>query len=112
MAEVVAERDRFGQLFVEPEDFRDAPRDLRHLERVREARTVVIAFRREEDLSLVLEPAERLAVNHAVAVPLKRRTDVIFPLRVETPTCAITFRRLRGQDLVFTLFELFANSHL
>src|SRR4029453_6106588 len=56
VAEVVAERDRLGQLFVEPQHLGDASRDLRHLERVRETRPVVIAGRREEDLCLVLQP--------------------------------------------------------
>ena len=33
--EVVAERDRLGELLVEPEHLRNAARDLRHFERVR-----------------------------------------------------------------------------
>ena len=32
VAEVVAERDRFGQLFVQPQHLGDGPRDLRDLE--------------------------------------------------------------------------------
>ena len=59
--EVVAERDRLGQLLVQVQHFRDGARDLRDLERVRQPRAVVIAGRREEHLRLVLQPAERLA---------------------------------------------------
>ena len=36
VAKVVAKGDGFGQLFVEPQHLRNRPRDLRHLERVRE----------------------------------------------------------------------------
>ena len=43
--EIVAERDRLGQLFVQPKHLGDAARDLRDLERVRQARAVVIALR-------------------------------------------------------------------
>ena len=61
VAEIVAERDRLGQLLVQPQHLGDAARDLRHLERVGQPRAVVIALGREEDLRLVLQPAERLA---------------------------------------------------
>ena len=81
VAEIVAERDRFGQLLVQPQHLRDRARDLRHLERVRQPGPVVIAGRREEDLRLVLQPAERLAVDDAIAIALKRRPDVVFRFR-------------------------------
>jgi hypothetical protein len=77
---------------------------------VRQARAVVIAFGREEHLRLVLEPAERLAVNDAVAVALERGTDVIFLLRPETSTRPIALRRLRCENLMLALFQLFADS--
>ena len=85
VAEIVAERDRFGQLLVQPQHLGDRARDLRHLERVRQPRAVVIAGRREEHLRLVLQPAERLAVDDAVAVALKRRPDVVFRLGRRRP---------------------------
>ena len=40
---------------------------------MRQARAEEIAFVIDEDLRLVLEPAERTGVNHAIAVPLERR---------------------------------------
>ncbi len=60
MAEIVTERDGLGELFVQPQHFRDAARDLRDLQRVGETRAVVIAGRRKKHLRLVLEPAKRL----------------------------------------------------
>ena len=44
MAEVVAEPDRLGQVLVQPERARDGARDAGRLERVREARPIVVAF--------------------------------------------------------------------
>ena len=83
MSEVVAQRDGLRQLFVQPQDLGNGPRNLRDLERVGQPRPVVIAGRREEDLRLVLQAPERLAVNDPVAIVLKGRSDVVFRLRVQ-----------------------------
>src|SRR3954451_22190406 len=72
VAQVVSERNRFSELLVELQDLGNRSRDLRHLERVRQPRAVVIASRSEKYLCLVLEPAERLAMHDAVAVVLER----------------------------------------
>ena len=66
--QVVPERDRLGEVGVEPQRARDAARDLRHLEGVREPRPVVVALGREEDLRLVHEAPERLGVDDPVPV--------------------------------------------
>ena len=110
VAEVVAERDRLGQLLVQPQHLGDAARDLRDLERVREPRAVVIARRREEDLRLVLQPAERLAVDDAVAIALERRADWILGLGPQPPSRIAALRCLRRQDLMLARFELLHES--
>ena len=111
VAEVVAERDRFGQLLVQPQHLRDRARDLRHLERVRQPRAVVIARRREEHLRLVLQPAKRLAVNDAIAIALKRRPDVVFGFGTQAAARVGALGRLRREDVAFARFELFADRH-
>ncbi len=68
MAEIVGERQRLGQVLVEAERARQRARDLRHFERVGEPRAVVIALVEDEDLRLVLEPAEGGRMDDAVAV--------------------------------------------
>ena len=73
VAEVVPERDRLGEVLVEAQRSRDRARDLRDLEGVREARAVVVAFRRKKHLRLVREAPERLAVDDPVAVALEVR---------------------------------------
>ena len=99
MAEVVAEGDGFRQFLVQPQHLGDAAGDLRHLERVRQPRAVVIAGRREEDLGLVLEPPEGLGVNDAVAIALKHRPDGIGRLGAETAAAGGALRGLGGQEL-------------
>src|SRR3954463_766483 len=93
VSEIVAERNGFGELLVEAQHLGDAARDLRDLEGVRQPGPIVVAGRREEDLRLVLEPPERLAVDDPIAVALERRPDRILPLRPQAP---LRRRALRG----------------
>ena len=75
VAQVVPERDRLGEVLVQPERAGGRPGDLRDLERVGQAHPVVIALGREEHLRLVLQPAERLRVQDPVAVALEARAE-------------------------------------
>jgi hypothetical protein len=75
VAEVVAEPDRLHQVLVEPQRAADRARDLRRLERVGQARPVVVALGRHEHLRLVLQPPERLAVHDPVPVALEGRAQ-------------------------------------
>src|SRR5262245_66146942 len=95
-------RDRLGQRLLQPQDLRDRARDLRDLERVGQPRPVVIAGRREEDLRLVLETAERFAVNDAIAVALERGPDIVFALGPEPAARRGAVCRLRRQRLQLT----------
>ena len=55
VAKVMAERDRFCQIFVETECLCNRSSDLRDLEGVGQARSVVIARRDEKDLGFMLQ---------------------------------------------------------
>ena len=81
VAEVVPQPDRLREVLVEPQRPGHRARDLRRLQRVGEPRAVVVALRRHEDLGLVLEPPERLAVDDPVAVALERRAQRALLLR-------------------------------
>ena len=87
--EVVGQRQRLGEVLVHPENTADRARDLRHLQAVGEARAVVIPLVIDEDLGLVLEPAERRAVDNAVAVALEGRSRAAFQFWVETPAAPL-----------------------
>src|SRR5215472_16583618 len=110
--EIVPECDRLRQLFVQPQHLGDAARDLRDLEGMRESRAIVIAFRREKDLRLVLQAAERFAVDDSVPIALERGPDRIFRLGTQPSAGAIALGGLRRENLVLALLELFANRHL
>ena len=70
--EVVAEADRLGEVLVQPQRPCDGARDAAGLDRVSEPRAVVVALGGDEDLRLVLQPAEALRVRDPVAVALER----------------------------------------
>src|SRR5262249_16815753 len=57
-------------------------------ERVREARTVVVAFVRDEDLRFAAEAAEGAGVDDAVPVALERRARFAFRFFMQAPTRA------------------------
>jgi hypothetical protein len=107
--EIVPERDRLRQFFVQAQYLRDAARDLRDLERVREACAVVIAGWRKKDLRLVLQTSEGLAGDDAIAIALKCGADGVFLLGPEAAAGIAALRRLRGQNLVFARLEVLAD---
>ena len=71
VAQIVRQRNGFHQVAVQPERRGDAPGNLRHLQRMRQAGAVQIALRDHEHLRLVLQPAEGRGVQDAVPVALE-----------------------------------------
>nr|GEU28520.1 hypothetical protein [Tanacetum cinerariifolium] len=71
MAQVVRQRNRFHQVFVQAQIARDGAAHLRHFQAVREAGAEQVAFVVKKNLGLVFEPAERRRMDDAVAVALE-----------------------------------------
>ena len=103
MAEVVPEPDRLGEILVQLQRAGDYARDAARFERVRHARAVMVAGRVDEDLRLPLQAAERLRVEDAVAVALKRRADAAFVLR---PLASARLVGAHGERREGVLFQL------
>ena len=73
VAEVVGERDGFGQILVEPQRAGDRAGHLADFERVGQPGAEMLALVAEEDLGLVLEAPEGGGMDDAVAVALEFR---------------------------------------
>ena len=73
MAEVMAERDRLGEVFVEPKRLGQRAGDLRDLDRMGQPGAEMVALVMHEDLRLVGEAAKGGGMDDAVAVALERR---------------------------------------
>ena len=80
VADVVAQGDRLGQRLVQAQRAGQRPGDLGDLQRVGQPGDEVVAVGVEEDLRLVLQPAERLGVQDPVAVALERRPQGVLGL--------------------------------
>jgi hypothetical protein len=70
MAEVVCERNGFGEVGIQPERAGDVARDGGDFNRMREPRAEMVARAIQKNLRLVFEPAEGARMNDAVAVAL------------------------------------------
>ena len=71
MPQIMAEGHGFGQILVQAERTRDRAGDLRHFERMREARAKMVALGSDEHLRLVGQASKTLRMNDLVAVALK-----------------------------------------
>ncbi len=69
MAEIVGERQRFGEILIQSERARERASDLRDLERVRQPRAIVIALVIDEYLRLVRQASKGSGMDDPVAVP-------------------------------------------
>jgi hypothetical protein len=78
MTKIVPERRGFNKVLIQAESTRDDTRDLRHLKRMRHARSVMLLLGGEKDLCLVHQAAERLGMKDPVAVTLKFGTAFAF----------------------------------
>ena len=97
VAEVVRQRQRFGKVLVQPQLAGDGAGDLRHFQAVGQPRAVEIAHVVDEDLGLVLQLAERRAVDHPVAVALPRAARRRLGFVVQPPARAFRPDGVRGQ---------------
>ena len=68
--QVMAKRDGLSQILVQPERPCDGAGDLRHFQRMGEARAEVVALGSEEHLGLVGKPPKRFRVQNLVAIAL------------------------------------------
>ena len=76
MAEVMRERDGFGQVLVQLQRAGDVARDGGDFDGMREPRAEMVAGAVEKNLRLVFEPAEGARMDDAVAVALVMRAPL------------------------------------
>ena len=83
VAEIVRERQRFGEVFMQAQRAADGAGELRDFETVREARAVMVAFVVDEHLRFIFETAEGGGMDDAIAVALEGGAGVAFFLAVQ-----------------------------
>ncbi len=95
VAEIMGERHRLGQIFIESERPRERPRDLPDLDRMRQPGAKMIAVERHEHLCLMCEAAEGRRMDDTVAVALELGAGRRGVLGKEPPARR---RRIAGVD--------------
>ena len=85
VAEVMGQRQRFGQILVEPERARERAGDLGDFQGVGQPGAVMVALMEHENLGLVREPAEGGGMDDAVAVAAEGVAGRAGRLRMEPP---------------------------
>ena len=101
VAEIVRQRNGFGEVLIELQRAGDIARNRRDFHRVRQPRAEVVAGAVEKDLRLVFEPAEGARVNDSIAVPLVLRAPFGRRLPVLAPARVGAELRIRRQALAF-----------
>src|SRR5215472_5516909 len=74
MTEIVRQRQRLGEVLIEPQPPCERAGDLCDLERVSEPGAIMVALVEDENLGLVLETAEGGGMDDPVAIATKRAT--------------------------------------
>ena len=81
MPQIMPQRDRLHQIFIETKSLCYCPGILGYLQRMGQPGPVMIPFGKKEYLRLLLQPAKCLAVEDPVPVPLEDGTDIAFLFR-------------------------------
>ena len=89
MAEVMGQRQRLGEVLVEPELAGQRAGDLGHFQRMGQPGAVMIALMEHEDLGFVLQAAEGGGMDHPVAVAPERAAGLARRLRKQPAAAAI-----------------------
>src|SRR5262244_3691110 len=108
MAQVVSERDCFGQILVQPQCTRDSATDRRHLDRMRQACAQMIAGAVEKNLRLVFQAAERARMNDARTIALKFGAIGVTRFTVLSPARVPRFLSNARERCALPLLHLFA----
>ena len=99
VAQVVRQRDGFGQCLVQIQRARHRAADLRHLDRMSHARAIQIAFVIDEHLGLVGQATKSVGMDDAIAVALEFPAVFRRRLRKAAPARAGILRRVACQYL-------------
>ena len=81
MTDVMGQPRQLRQILIRAQLRRDPPRNLRHLQRMRQTSTRRITLMRPHDLSLIRQPSQSSRMQHTRTIPGKRRTMRLHHLR-------------------------------
>jgi len=107
--QVVRQRDRLQQILVRPQCARHSPADLRHLQGVRQAGTVIIPLVVHENLGLVLQAPKGRGVQYPIAVALEGSAERRLLFGVLPPFRVPATHPIGRQGLDLGVFEFYSS---
>ena len=111
MSQIVSQSSSLDQVLIQAQGLGNGPGVLGDLQRMSHPGPVMVPVRIQKDLGLVLEPAEGLAVQNTVPVPLEDRPDIALGFLPGPAFGLIGKAGLGGQDLMFSGFHFFSDGH-
>jgi hypothetical protein len=111
VAQVVGQGNGLGQIFIDPQPTGDGPADLRDLQGVRQAGSVVVVDLADEDLGLAHQPAEGGGVNDALPVPLEPGPERVRVLGESAAAAVPVAHGVRGQPGVLRGIPIHQRGH-
>jgi len=111
VTEIVSQRYGLHEVFIERQGPANGPCYLRDLEGMGQPRAIVVPGGQKEDLCLVFEPSEGLAVRYPVPVMLEGRPYITLRFRANPSARSDALLRVRRQDQFFPFFQSFADIH-
>ena len=112
MTKVVSQCNRLHKILIQAKCLGYSTCDLGYLQSVRQPVPVMISFRSQKNLSLILHPAKSFAMQDPVPVSLVNRPDVsLFFLPVSSSGTS-TVCGIRTQQFQFSFFHALSDIHI
>ena len=105
--EIMRERNRLDKILVQSKGPGYRTRNLRNLEGMCQAGSIMVAFMVDENLGLVLKPAESRRVNDPVAIALEIGSETGIGFRMPPPAAAIAAAGIGSQGGILALLNRF-----
>ena len=111
MSQIMSQRNGLHQILVKLQGLRNRSGRLADFQCMRQARSVVVSFRCQKHLRLILQPPERLTMYDPVPIPLEYRPDIALFFRSD-PSLGIHTEPGIGTEILFLpLFQTFPYIH-
>src|SRR5690606_34930747 len=85
MSEIMDQRNGFCEILIATKGTRQRSRNLCNLDRVSEARAIMVPLMGDKHLGLVLQSAEGSGMDYPISVPLEGRTGAAFLFGIKAP---------------------------
>ena len=110
VAQIMPKSNGFGKVFVQLQSARNRARQSGDLQRMGQARPIMVAFGLQKYLRFVLQPSERFTVRNPVNIPLETGADPTFLFRLFASQAVPCPDAVRSDQNFFSFFAFFSRT--